>query len=142
MMIAVEDIFPKKILKKGLSLPIYEGSVGRDHLTLTLRETRHLEPAFLSRILVTFLNMVASLDEPSQLLLQRLMADVAAGRTCKQVELFGRTLLYFPDVRGDPKSDLLLNVRSGKPDAVRKVKPKSKAGNAKPKATSTALAKK
>jgi hypothetical protein len=65
MMIAVEDIFPKKLLKIGMSLPIYEASVGRDSLTFSLRETRHLEPAFLSRTLVTFLNMVASLDEPS-----------------------------------------------------------------------------
>jgi hypothetical protein len=125
MMIAVEDIFPKKFLKKGLSLPIYEGSVGRDHLTLTLRETRHLEPAFLSRTLVTFLNLVASLDEPSQILLQRLMTDVAGGRECKYVELLGRSLIFFPDPHGEPAHDVYLDIGRSK----RKIKSKARSKN-------------
>jgi hypothetical protein len=136
MMIAVEDIFPKKFLKKGLSLPIYEGSVGRDHLTLTLRETRHLEPAFLSRTLVTFLNLVASLDEPSQILLQRLMTDVAGGRECKFVELFGRSLIFLPDPRGDPADDIYLDIGRGKRETKSKApsKNKAKSGNVAPPA--------
>jgi hypothetical protein len=131
MMIAVEDIFPKKLLKKGLSLPIYEGSVGRDHLTLTLRETRHLEPAFLSRTLVTFLNMVASLDEPSQELLQRLMTDVAGGRECKFVELFGRSLIFFPDPRGNPGDDVSVDIGRSRRKTRSKARSKNKAGGSK-----------
>jgi hypothetical protein len=126
MMIAVEDIFPKKLLKKGLSLPIYEGSVGRDHLTLTLRETRHLEPAFLSRTLVTFLNLVAALGEEDQALLQRLMTDVAKGRECKFVELLGRSLIFFPDPRGEPADDVYLDIGRGNRETKSKARSKNK----------------
>jgi hypothetical protein len=91
-------------------MPIYEGSIGKDSLTITLREPRHLEPAFISRTLVTFLNMVGSLNDQEQSLLHRLMMEVADGRECNYVDLQGRSLIFFPDQRGDPAYDVLLEV--------------------------------
>jgi hypothetical protein len=129
MLIPVDQIIPKKLLKKGLCVPIYEGSIGTDSLTLTLRETRHLEPAFIPRTLATFLNMVASLGEQEQALLQRLMIDVADGRECKYVDLHGRSLIFFPDQRGDPAYDVLLDIRT---ELVRrKAAPKAKTKSSK-----------
>jgi hypothetical protein len=132
MLIPVEELIPKKLLKKGLSVPIYEGCIGTDSLTLTLLETRHLEPAFIPRTLVTFLNMVASLGEQEQALLQQLMLDVADGRECKYIDRHGQPLIFCPDQSGDADYDVLLNVRTdpARPKAAPKAKTKSRKASA------------
>lgn len=108
MIVAVNDIVPKKLLKKGISTALYQGSIEGDKLTLTLRETRHLQGEFIARSLVTFLNFVGGLPTRQQMLFLRLVMDVIEGRDYKHVAIDGERMIFFPDPRGDAEHDVFL----------------------------------
>jgi hypothetical protein len=133
MIIAVAELIPKKLLKKGISVPMYEGHFEDDKLQLTLRETRHLEGAYIPRAMVTFLNMVAALPPEQQLLMLRLTMDVMNGRACKHIELDGEPFVYFPDPYGDNRRDQYISFNSvgDGEQAGPKAKPKARAKSAK-----------
>ena len=99
---------PKKLLNKGISVPLYEGHVEGDKLQPTLRETRHLEGAYIPRTMVAFLNLVSALPLEQQMLILRLTMDVMLGRECTHIEVDGEPIVYFPDQRGDPQYDVFL----------------------------------
>lgn len=108
MIVAVTDLIPKTLLNKGLSIPLYEGHIEGNKLRLSLRETRHLEGAYIPRAMVAFLNLVAALPPEQQMLILRLTMDVIYGRECKHIELDGEPNVYFPDERSDPDYDVFL----------------------------------
>jgi hypothetical protein len=108
MIVAVTDLVPKKLLKKGISVPLYEGQIEGDKLQLTLRETRHLEGAYIPRKMVAFLNLVAALPPEQKMLILRLTMDVMHGREGRHIELDGEPVIYFPDPRGDPQYEVFL----------------------------------
>lgn len=112
MIMAVTELIPKKLLKKGISVPMYEGHFKDEKLHFTLRETRHLEGVFIPRSMLTFLNMVAALPPEQQMLMLRLTMDVMNGRECKHIELDGETLVYFPDPYGDSRRDQYIGFKS------------------------------
>jgi hypothetical protein len=123
MIVAVTDLVPKKLLKKGISVPLYEGHIEDGNLQLTLRETRHLEGAHIPRKMVAFLNLVAALPPEQKMLILRLTMDVMHGREGRHIELDGEPVIYFPDPRGDPQYDVFLHF--GGEEKKQKPQPKS-----------------
>jgi hypothetical protein len=49
MIAAVAKLIPKKMLNKEISTTLYEGAIEGEKLTLTSRETRHLEGTYIPR---------------------------------------------------------------------------------------------
>jgi hypothetical protein len=105
MIYNVADLFPAKLLKEGISVQHFEGVARDNEVTLKLRETRHFEPEYLIRSLVTLLNMVKRLELLDQQKLLRLSLEAMEGRECHLLDLNGATMVRFPDRHGDPKGD-------------------------------------
>lgn len=133
MIIAVTELIPKKMLNKGISVPLYEGHIEEDILQLTLCATRHIEGAYIPRTMVAFLNLVAALPTEQQMLILRLTMDVAHGRECKHIALDGEPIIYFPDPYGDSRRDQYVGFKSiGEADRkAPKAKPKPRSKSVK-----------
>jgi hypothetical protein len=107
----LSEIIPKKLLKNGIAVPHYEGWLEGDSFVVRKRETRHFEPHYLRRAMAIFLNIYAALPREHQRVMYRLLLDIEDGRECKLVDVAGETVLYFPDLRGDPNYDRFLQIR-------------------------------
>jgi hypothetical protein len=132
----LSEIIPEKLLKKGIAMPHYEGWFEGNSITLKKRETRHFEPYYLPRAMVTFLNIYAALPPEQQRVMYRLLLDVEDGRECKLVDIAGETLLYFPDLRGDPDYDRFLHIKLTDEGTKTEPSPKQKGRGKKGKAGS------
>jgi hypothetical protein len=105
-----------------------------DDFDIRLTQTCTLEYEAVCDALVSYLNLMTSLDAEQQLFFMGVMVDAMRGQDCGTILIHGERYLYLPDPHGDRDRDTFMRFAEAqqKPSKKRKTAPTKKA-KAKPK---------